>query len=204
MKNLLTRLVAGLSLVLFAFGITNIASAAKLYKWVDEYGNVSYQDSPPPEEVEYEEKALRGAATEGGGDYGALMTAASDSAPITLYSVAACDSCDLIRLHLDKQGVPYAEKDAAEDIAVQEELKEKTGALQVPTLSVGDNVLTGYSKSSIDQALVDAGYPMGDAPTEEQTDGGEQAQTDTQEQSNEQQGVEIDFSAIDGEEPSAQ
>jgi len=202
MNRILTRLVVGLSLILLALGVTSSASAAKLYKWVDEYGNVSYQDSPPPDEVEYEEKALRGAATEGG-DYGELMQAASDSAPITLYSVAACDSCDLIRLHLDKQGVPYAEKDAAEDIEVQEELKAKTGALQVPTLSIGENVLTGYSKSSIDQALVDAGYPMGGETAEEQADSNEQADTSAQEQTNEQ-GVEIDFSAIDEEESSTQ
>jgi len=202
MNTLLTRLVVGLTLIVFAMGVSGTVSAAKLYKWVDENGNVSYQDSPPPEEVEYEEKALRGSATEGS-DYGELMTAASDSAPITLYSVATCDSCDLIRLHLDKNGIPYAEKDAAEDIAVQEELKVKTGALQVPTLSIGDNVLTGYSKSSIDQALVAAGYPMGGESVGEQTEDGEQTDTIDQDQTNDE-GVEIDFSAIDEEESSTQ
>ncbi len=201
MRKSLFLLVSGLTLASFLLGADNAVYAAKLYKWVDENGNVSYQDTPPPEDVEFEEKAIRGGDT--GGDYNESMQAAAETAPITLYRVETCDSCDLIDLHLKRNNVPFTEKNAAEDIVVQEELKAKSGGLQVPTLTIGDEVITGYSKSSIDNALVAAGYPIGSEQNQERADGEDQTDQIAEDEATGDE-VEIDFSAIDEDESSAQ
>ena len=85
--------------------------AAKLYKWVDERGNISYQDRPPPEgRGKVEEKNLR----EGrGGDSGSPAAAeAAAKSPVTLYMVPKCSPCDMARTYLKKRGVTY-EKEGA-------------------------------------------------------------------------------------------
>jgi hypothetical protein len=89
------------------------AYAAKLYKWVDERGNISYQDRPPPEGAgRVEEKTLR----EGrGGNSGSPEAAeAAAKSPVTLYMVPKCSPCDAARAYLRKRGVPFSEVNVSE------------------------------------------------------------------------------------------
>ena len=46
-----------------------------------------------------------------------------------------------------------------DNAANQEELKNKTSNMTVPTMTVGSTILTGYNRSAIDSALNQAGYP---------------------------------------------
>ena len=134
------------------------AGAQDMYKWVDEQGNVTYQDQPPPGQ---EDSAAPFAEdSEFAAELAAEKTRRSitSSVPVTLYSVPVCDACDMVRLLLERNGVPYTEMDAGEDAAVQKEIKALTGQLSVPVLTVGDTVVSGYSSTGIEAQLVDAGY----------------------------------------------
>lgn len=155
--------VALAGLVLYA----GPASADKLYKWVDPQGNVTYQDQPPPKGVTYTEQIITEPAT---GE--SSMAAAAASHPITLYATTDCDSCDLVRNYLDRYSIPFVEKDAGHDVAVQQELKKRAGRLQVPTLLIGDKPLTGYSRTALDTELAAAGYPLDGAGTPPAAAGG--------------------------------
>ena len=137
------------------------AGAQDMYKWVDEQGNVTYQDQPPPGQ---EDSAAPFAKdSEVAAELAAEKTRRSitSSVPVTLYSVPVCDACDMVRLLLERNGVPYTEMDAGEDAAVQKEIKALTGQLSVPVLTVGDTVVSGYSSTGIEAQLVDAGYTLG-------------------------------------------
>ena len=137
------------------------AGAQDMYKWVDEQGNVTYQDQPPPGQ---EDSAAPFAEdSEFAAELAAEKTRRSitSSVPVTLYSVPVCDACDMVRLLLERNGVPYTEMDAGEDAAVQKEIKALTGQLSVPVLTVGDTVISGYSSTGIEAQLVDAGYTLG-------------------------------------------
>jgi len=128
----------------------------KLYKWVDEDGNVTYQDRPPPDEsgkVQTFQQSLERSAGEGAG-------VALPDVDVTLYSIEACDACDLARELLNERGLPYTEKNAESDVEVQEELREVAGVLSVPVLVIGDEVLTGYNKALILNELEEAGFPI--------------------------------------------
>lgn len=138
------------------------ASAQKLYKWVDQDGKVSYHDRPPPEGSQYqvEEKNVS-KALRGGGD-------AANRAPVVLYSVPKCATCDLARFYLEKHKIPFSERNVEKDTKLQQELKSKAGSLSVPTILVGNKVLNGYLESLLEGELKAAGY-LGGEPAESES-----------------------------------
>ena len=140
--------------------------AAKLYKWVDEHGNVSYQDRPPPAGAgKVEEKDLRDGR---GGDSGSPASAeAAAKSPVTLYMVPKCSSCDTARIYLKQRGVPFTEINVSEkNPQAQQEMVRKIGELSVPTITVGSKVMQGYVESLLAGELDQAGYPKPEAGSE--------------------------------------
>jgi glutaredoxin len=157
-------------LVTLMFGLmlsaafTSQVSAQSLYKWIDENGNVTYQDSPPPADVNYEEQVYidpdAPPVKEEDEDDVPDIDDIAEANPVSFYSVPDCDACDLTRLLLDNNLIPYAEKDIQNNISMQQELQQRSGKLQAPTVIIGDKVIDGYSKSALTDALLDKGYPL--------------------------------------------
>ena len=147
------------SVVLMAWLIAGNAVAASLYKWVDEDGNVTYQDTPPPKDVEFEETELRAPTKPLPGSVGAKIEAAALEHPVSLYTVPDCDSCDLVRLFLERRSIPFAEKDVKLNTAMQQELLALTEGLTVPTTTIGSQIVKGFNKISMTEALERAGFP---------------------------------------------
>ncbi len=148
-------------LVVSALLFSPISSAGKLYKWVDADGNVSYQDTPPPDGQKYEatqlsEKKLGRLKTE---TADTKLDDIANAAPISLYIVSDCDSCDFVRSFLDNRGVPYTAKNVESDEALKDELMNKAKKMQVPATEIGGKVVFGYRKAEIESALQAAGYP---------------------------------------------
>jgi glutaredoxin len=134
------------------------AHAGKAYTWVDEQGNVHYQDNPPPEnasQVEERDIHLGPPAPPPSGS----VEAAAANAPVTLYVIPGCDNCDMARNYLQERQVPFTEKNVEQDTAAQEELKGRIGTLAVPTIVVGEKVMRGYIRSLLEGELDTAGYP---------------------------------------------
>ena len=148
--------VAGLLLLLANSGL----GAANLYKWVDSDGNITYQDEPPPSDVDYEKQVFSEPVSALESEVSAAIEEAARLNPVSLYTIPACEVCDLVRLYLEKNTIPFVEKNVQSSVALQQELDEKTGQLSVPTLLVGDEVLDGYSKNAIKKTLAEKGYPM--------------------------------------------
>ncbi len=55
--------------------------------------------------------------------------------------------------------MPFTEINVSDDRAAQQAMKERVGALAVPTLLVGEKVMSGYMRSLLDGELTAAGYP---------------------------------------------
>jgi glutaredoxin len=159
-----------IALLFAAFAATPV-HAAKLYKWVDEYGNISYQDRPPPEgQGRVEEKTVR----EGRGAVAADPASAEAAAkfPVRLYMVPNCSPCDAARAFLKKRGVPFSETNVSEkNPQAQEEMRKKVGDLSVPTITVGGKVMKGFMESLLEGELDQAGYPK--APEKPEGEGAE-------------------------------
>ena len=184
------RKITFLGFLLLLSSWASCGYSATLYKWVDEDGNVTYQDTPPPGDVEYESSNVDGPPPPLPDEAGLKIEEAALANPVSLYTVPQCASCDLVRLYLERNSIPFAEKDVRNNIDTQNELESLAGALTVPTLVIGDQVLDGYSQNAIKAALTNAGFPIGPAAGE----GEEQAQEDS-----EQPIPELD--AIDEETP---
>ncbi len=139
---------------LLIISAASVASAAqKMYKWVDEQGNVTYQDRPPPTGVQVlEEYQEPNAATE----------EEKATVAVTLYSVPICDACDLVRSILQKNGIPFTEKNAEQNAEVQKEIKDRAGQLGVPTLFIGERTLIGYNSVALRDELTAAGFKLED------------------------------------------
>ena len=133
--------------------------AERLYKWTDSSGRVSYHDAPPPQGSGYrvEEKKVRGNARYGGGEENPNEEAASKN-PVVLYSVPACNTCDMARAYLQKQKIPFKEINVVSDPKSQQQLKKASGSLSVPTIIVGKKVMKGYLQSLLEGELAAAGY----------------------------------------------
>jgi glutaredoxin len=130
------------------------------YKVVGPDGKVTYTDRPP-------------ATTEGkttplnsrGG------TASSDAAlpielrqvaaryPVTLYSgTDGCEPCNGARQFLRQRGIPYAEKQIQSPEDTQA-LQRIAGSTDIPTLTIGGQVLRGLAPDVWSSYLDAAGYP---------------------------------------------
>jgi glutaredoxin len=170
------RSYAFLVLVLTVAGLS-ATQAAPLYKWVDDQGRVSYHDQPPPEGSGYrvEQKNLGSGGTFRTDE---ALEQAVAKYPVVLYSVPVCGSCDLARIYLEKRKVPFTEKNLENNPALQQELKQKTGSLSVPAITIGEKVMNGYLESLLGGELDAAGYPKigGAAPAagDEDADEGRQ------------------------------
>ena len=127
------------------------AAHADLYRWVDADGKVHYSDQLPPADVKQVEKKkdpATGARPSSGkpanGAAADALQQAVKNFPLTLYNSECGELCKAARDLLVKRGVPFTEKDAT-DSTVQAELKKVTGgALEVPVLTIGSNVVRGF------------------------------------------------------------
>ena len=153
-----TRQLLSIALLL---STVSLSYAATLYKWIDDDGNVVYQDTPPPSSVNFEEQTY---VDEGGFENEITRTIdqAAEDNPISFYSISNCEACDLVRLYLENLSLPYSEKDIENSVTIQQELRDLTGQLRVPTLAIGGEIIDGYSKQGIRRLLLDGGYPLED------------------------------------------
>ena len=150
-------------IVLFLVAPTLLASLiapawAQQYRWVDEKGHVHYTDTPPPPSARSSEKKnLRG--NELGQQDSYEMMQAVRSAPVTLYTFTECHApCQMARDVLNKRGVPFHEKQVANQ-QMLDELQKVSGGTNVPVLLVGSQVEKNASPEAFNQALDNAGYP---------------------------------------------
>ncbi len=120
-----------------------------VYQCEDERGNKTFQDSCPPGTTEVTKK-----------DYNTSTPVASTTAKpaLTLYTIPDCDTCEQLREFLSIRDLQVTEKNVADDVNLQNELKDLAGELQVPVLLVGSKVLTGYNRTALLQALTESGH----------------------------------------------
>lgn len=139
--------------------ITSYAQAESLYRWVDKEGRVHYGDKPAEDATVIEKKKFAAPAAAGDDDLSYNTRKAKQDFPVTLYASPSCgDICAQARSFLNKRGIPYTEKllVTKEDIDAYIKL---TGANNVPALTVGKNLLSGFAPGQWHGELDIAGYP---------------------------------------------
>jgi len=147
------------------------AHAVTIYECVDEAGNSTFQDHCPPGTTPANEQEIKtGAAEEEAAPEDTAEAPTEGGGDITFYTTSMeCDACVIIKSTLTKYGAGFTEKDISTDMAVREELRNKTGGTSavVPTVVIGDQVITGYNKDALSKALENAGYTKPEPPAVE-------------------------------------
>lgn len=142
-------------------------SASALYKVVGPDGKVTYTDRPDTTRNDkIANVAPKGPAT-GSGEAAPSANASLPAAlrqvaakfPVVLYvSTPDCDPCNSGRQFLQQRGIPYAERTVTSNDDI-DALQRITGGKAAPTLSIGGQVLAGFSTTEWGQYLDAAGYP---------------------------------------------
>lgn len=154
----MTRIILVLAMALAA----GYATAAQLYRWVDDQGRVEWRDTPPPPNAKkIERRTVGGSLIETSTlPYG--LQQAVKTFPVTLYVTNCGESCTQARAHLVRRGIPFTEKNPQADIDAYKKLT--SGGMEVPLLFVGKETLKGYLESAWDNTLDAAGYPRQPVP----------------------------------------
>ena len=131
--------------------------AAELYRWVDEKGHVEWRDTPPPPNARKIERRTLGGRTIETIEMPYGLRQAAKSAPVTLWMTDCGDVCNRARAHLNRRGVPHAERNPEAEMEAFK--KASGGGGEMPLLIVGGRQIKGYMESDWDAALDSAGYP---------------------------------------------
>jgi len=131
--------------------------AERLFKIVDEQGNVTYQSAPPTGDESAEQREIYGG--EGPSDDVIARERATFDYPVTLYAIKKCRPCDQAREQLQKRKVPFEEKDPTSDGKLYQKYTKMVDGTNVPGISVGENIVADYTEEALGKALDAAGYP---------------------------------------------
>jgi glutaredoxin len=71
---------------------------------------------------------------------------------VVLFTQAACEYSEMVRLHLESRGQPYTERDIDREPAARQELLD-LGASGTPVTVIDGEVVIGYDEASIDELL---------------------------------------------------
>jgi glutaredoxin len=127
------------------------------YKIVGPDGTVTYTDKPPtPADI-------RPAAGNGssGGAAGSLpyeTRQASAKYPVTLYAAKSCEPCDSARQWLRTRGIPFSEYSVDNNASIGQ-FKQRFGTTTLPLVTIGNQVVSGFSTNDLQSYADAAGYP---------------------------------------------
>lgn len=129
-----------------------------LYKVVGPNGEVTYTDRPPTDGKNAAplKSVGRSATSTDGLPY--RLQQIAERYPVTLFTNDRCSPCGQGRQLLTRRGVPFTEKTVNSDADIRA-FKASTGTDQLPTLKVGNQLITGFSDSEWNTYLSAAGYP---------------------------------------------
>ncbi len=144
-----------------------IALGATIKECQDAEGRKYFADRCPADTQQLGEKKILTSGQVGGVNLQQLRS----EHPIVIYSVPNCDACDLTRNYLSKRGLPFSEKDVSENADNQQELKERSGALTVPAVAIGKQLVSGYNRSALKSQLDAVGYPDSESQQGQQAAG---------------------------------
>lgn len=150
-----------LYLAWFSLLLSNCVTAVKLYKLEDADGNITYQDYPPTTGQKFEEKSFTNLGAKTSKNKAVRRQLAVREKPVFLFLAPNCDSCDLLRAILEANKVPFESLNVENDANNQKKLIQLVNEVRVPTLQIGEQVISGLNRNQIEDALRENGYPIG-------------------------------------------
>lgn len=70
-----------------------------------------------------------------------------------IYTTKTCAYCPMVKKFLDMKGESYEVIDVTDDMAMRQELIDKTGAMTVPITKIGEKYVIGPNYGQLAEAL---------------------------------------------------
>jgi len=125
------------------------------YKIVGPDGSVTYTDKPPAVSAQ---RAPGASPDSGGGGLPYETRQAMSRYPVMLYAQKGCSPCDQARQWLKEHGIPFGEY-SIETSADIEQFKQRFNGVTMPVITLGSQVIKGYTPSELASYTDAAGYP---------------------------------------------
>jgi len=126
-------------------------SAAKLYKWVDKDGKVSYSAEPPKGA-----KSI-GEVVEASETESTRRASAIQNNPVVIYTLENCEDCQALLQKLKNWKVAVQER-SLQDREIQARLLAIGNGVVAPSLFIGDRLIKNLSEDHLIEELDAAGY----------------------------------------------
>ena len=72
---------------------------------------------------------------------------------VTVYSTPTCHFCVLAKEYFTTNNIPFEDFDVLSDLEKRSEMLDKSGQMGVPVIVIDDQVMVGFDKPRIAQAL---------------------------------------------------
>ena len=72
---------------------------------------------------------------------------------VIVYSTPQCPYCKKVKEYFEEKDVEYEDINVAENQEKQQEMIEKSDQMGVPVIDIDGEVIIGYDKTKIDEAL---------------------------------------------------
>ncbi|MEP7208672.1 MAG: glutaredoxin family protein [Casimicrobiaceae bacterium] len=136
-----------------------VAQGQQVYRYTDPDGRIVYSDRPPPGAAKDVQPKRLGANFIENDTLPLAARNASDNYPVTLYTFACGEICQMAEALLNRRGIPFTPINV-EEVKGAERLKTLTGDMTAPVLQVGDKLVAkGYNEARWHALLDEAGYP---------------------------------------------
>ncbi len=137
-----------LTLLIFLLPITSNVHAVKIYECEDQQGQKTFEAHCPPGTIKLQEKDFK---TNNKGQHPAITP--------TVFVIPNCAACDAVSRFFQTKNITIEQKNIENNVELQNELKGKTGNLKVPTVIIGEVIITDYDEDKLSSALTEAGFP---------------------------------------------
>ena len=68
-----------------------------------------------------------------------------------VYTTPTCQFCKMVKAFFHEKGIEFEEKNVAEDQALLKEMVDASGQLGVPVTIIGDQVVVGFDKKTLEE-----------------------------------------------------
>ena len=72
---------------------------------------------------------------------------------VTIYSTPTCHFCHMTKDFLNENNIPFKDYNVAIDLEKRQEMVDKSGQMGVPVILIGDEVMVGFNKEKLSEAL---------------------------------------------------
>ena len=72
---------------------------------------------------------------------------------VIIYTTPTCHFCHMAKDFFKEKNIAYIEHDVASNLEKRKEMMERSGQLGVPVIFIGDQMIVGFNKPKVVQAL---------------------------------------------------